>query len=96
MKTAEMDAAPKRGATALLVLSLLGTAWALLTARRRAFLWTLLLWLPVPFYAYSIAYRFGAHLPSRLVAALLVQHPLRNGTAARLRAWPRIRRALLF
>ena len=24
--------------------------------RRRAFLWTLLLWLPVPFYAYSVAY----------------------------------------
>ena len=33
-----------------------GTAWAWLTARDRAFHWTLLLWLPVPFYAYSIAF----------------------------------------
>ena len=34
----------------------LGTALGWLIARRRAFLWTLLLWLPVPFYAYSVAY----------------------------------------
>ena len=37
-------------------IALLGTAWAWLTTRRRAFQWTLLLWLPVPFYAYSIAF----------------------------------------
>ncbi|MDE3188598.1 MAG: glycosyltransferase family 39 protein [Acidobacteriota bacterium] len=55
-KTAEMDAAAVAWGNVLLVLSLLGTAWACLTARRRAVLWTLLLWLPVPFYAYSIAY----------------------------------------
>ena len=36
--------------------SVLGTAWAWLIARRKAFTWSLLLWLPVPFYAYSVAY----------------------------------------
>ncbi len=56
VKTAEMDAAAVPWGNALLVLSLLGTAWGWLTARRRALLWALLLWLPVPFYAYSIAY----------------------------------------
>ncbi|HEX4757379.1 MAG TPA: hypothetical protein VH308_05320, partial [Terracidiphilus sp.] len=40
----------------LLALSALGTAGAWLAVRRRAFTWTLLLWLPVPFYAYSVAY----------------------------------------
>jgi hypothetical protein len=40
----------------MLALSVLGTVLGCLMARRRAFLWTLLLWLPVPFYAYSIAY----------------------------------------
>ena len=56
IKTAEMDAAAASWGNILLALSLLGTAWAWLTARRRAMLWALLLWLPVPFYAYSIAY----------------------------------------
>ncbi len=56
LKTAEMDAAARAWGNALLVLSLFGTAWAWLIARRRAFLWAVLLWLPVPFYAYSIAY----------------------------------------
>lgn len=56
MKCAELDASPEAGAMALLVLSLLGTAWGWLEAHRRGFSWTLLLWLPVPFYAYSIAY----------------------------------------
>ncbi|HKD61588.1 MAG TPA: hypothetical protein VKB47_14090 [Terracidiphilus sp.] len=55
-KSAEMDAAPERWGNLLLCLSLLGTAWAWLTNRRRAFNWTLLLWLPLPFYAYSIAF----------------------------------------
>ena len=40
----------------VLVLSHLGTLGAWLIARRRAFAWALLLWLPVPFYAYSVAY----------------------------------------
>jgi len=54
MKDAEMDAAV--WGNALLALSLLGTAWAWLTARRRALAGALLLGLPVPFYAYSVAY----------------------------------------
>jgi hypothetical protein len=56
VKAAEMDAAGERWGTWLLGASLLGTTWAWLIARRRAFSWTLLLWLPVPFYAYSVAY----------------------------------------
>jgi hypothetical protein len=56
VKVAEMDAAGERWGTWLLVASILGTAWAWLIARRRAFSWSLLLWLPVPFYAYSVAY----------------------------------------
>jgi hypothetical protein len=56
LKSAEMDAAPESWGSALLIVSLLGTAWAWLTARRRAFDWALLLWLPLPFYAYSVAY----------------------------------------
>jgi len=56
VKTAEMDAAAAAWGNLLLVLSLMGTAWAWLTARRRSFIWVLLLWLPVPFYAYSVAF----------------------------------------
>ncbi len=56
VKTAEMDAARAAWGNWLLLLSVAGTAWGWLIARRRAFLWSLLLWLPVPFYAYSVAY----------------------------------------
>jgi hypothetical protein len=56
VKAAVMDAAGARWGKWLLALSVLGTVWAWLIARRRAFLWSLLLWLPVPFYAYSVAY----------------------------------------
>jgi hypothetical protein len=56
VKAATMDAAASAWGNWLLALSLLGTAWAWLTARRRAFFWSLLLWVPVPFYAYSVAY----------------------------------------
>ncbi|MFZ0747119.1 MAG: hypothetical protein WAM85_22140 [Terracidiphilus sp.] len=56
VKTAEMDAAALAWGNALLVLSFLGTAGAWLIARHRAFQWVLLLWMPVPFYAYAIAY----------------------------------------
>jgi hypothetical protein len=55
VKAAELDAAVAWG-NLLLALSVLGTAWGWVTARRHGFLWALLLWLPVPFYAYSIAY----------------------------------------
>ena len=56
MKAAELDAATAAWGNTLLIVSLAGTAWGWLAARRRAFTWALLLWLPVPFYAYSVAY----------------------------------------
>ena len=55
IKVAEMDALGL-WRHSMLLLSAIGTAFACLIARRRAFLWTLLLWVPVPFYAYSVAY----------------------------------------
>jgi len=56
LKVSELDATAAAWGNALLALSALGTAWAWITAGRRAFTWALLLWLPVPFYAYSVAY----------------------------------------
>ncbi len=56
VKCSQMDAAPEAWGNFLLVISLLGTAWAWLLNRRHAFKWALLLWLPVPFYAYSMSY----------------------------------------
>lgn len=56
VKTAELDATAANWGTKLLALSMLGTAWAWIWERHKAFQWALLLWLPVPFYAYSIAY----------------------------------------
>ncbi len=56
VKAAEMDAAPVAWGTRLLVMSVMGTVWAWFTNRRRAFAWSLLLWLPIPFYAYSVAF----------------------------------------
>ncbi len=56
VRTAEIDASAELWGNRMLALSVLGTVLGCLMARRRAFLWTLLLWLPVPFYAYSIAY----------------------------------------
>src|SRR5271157_5055917 len=56
VKAAELDAASMVWGNVLLTLSLLGTAWAWLTARKRAFSWALLLWFPAAFYAYSISY----------------------------------------
>ena len=56
VRTAEIDASAELWGNRVLVLSALGTVLGCFTARRRAFLWTLLLWLPVPFYAWSIAY----------------------------------------
>jgi len=55
VKTAEMDAAARAWGNALLVLSALGTAWAWFLDQRR-FRWAVLLWLPAPFYAYSVAF----------------------------------------
>jgi hypothetical protein len=56
IKAAEMDAAAAAWGNVLLLVSLFGVAWAWLTARRRHLKWALLLALPVPFYAYSVAY----------------------------------------
>jgi len=56
MKAVELDAAAVAWGNALLVLSLVGAACASVTLRHRAIGWTLLLALPVPFYAYSVAY----------------------------------------
>ncbi|HEY2469621.1 MAG TPA: hypothetical protein VGI45_17500 [Terracidiphilus sp.] len=56
LKCAQMDSAPESWGRTLVCLSMLGTAWAWFTSRRRAFQWTLLLWLPIPFYAYSISF----------------------------------------
>ena len=51
-----MDAAALAWGNTLLALSVLGTAWGWLAKRSTGFDWALLLWLPVPFYAYSVAY----------------------------------------
>ena len=56
VKVSEMDAAAWAWGNLVLALSVLGTAWGWVFARRKAFTWALLLWLPVPFYAYSVAY----------------------------------------
>jgi hypothetical protein len=56
MKAAELDAAALAWGNTLLGISLFGAAWAWLTARRNSLAWTLLLVLPIPFYAYSISY----------------------------------------
>jgi hypothetical protein len=65
-KAAEMDAAALGWGEILFFISALGTAWAWLRYRRPqisqygdklpAIAWTLLLWLPLPFYAYSVSY----------------------------------------
>jgi len=56
VKAAEMAAAAVAWGNKLLVTSVAGVGWAWLIARRRGFAWTLILWLPVPFYAYSVAF----------------------------------------
>jgi 4-amino-4-deoxy-L-arabinose transferase-like glycosyltransferase len=56
IKVAEMDAVAAAWGNVLLAVSFLGMVWAWLTARRRGLAWALLLWFPVPFYAYSVAY----------------------------------------
>jgi hypothetical protein len=56
MRSAELDASAELWGNCMLALSLLGTLIGCVMARRRAFFWALLLWLPMPFYAYSVAY----------------------------------------
>jgi hypothetical protein len=58
MKAAELDAAARAWGNTVLAACLLGATWAWQTARRNGIAWTLLLALPVPFYAYSVAYSY--------------------------------------
>ncbi len=56
IKTGELDSTAAALGNKVLALSILGTLGGWITARHKAYRWALLLWLPVPFYAYSIAY----------------------------------------
>jgi hypothetical protein len=56
VKASEMDMVAEAWGNTMLTVSVLGTVWGWLTSHRRAFDWALLLWLPIPFYAYSVAY----------------------------------------
>ena len=56
LKASELGAAPVRWANRLLLLVLAGTVAALWKWRKQAIAPFLLLWLPLPFYAYSIAW----------------------------------------
>jgi hypothetical protein len=56
LKSAEMGAVPVRWCNRLLFLVVAGTAAALWKLRKRCLAPFLLLWLPLPFYAYSVAY----------------------------------------
>jgi len=56
IKCAQLDAAALAWGTTLLILSTAGAAWAAINPRFRNIRWTLLLFLPIPFYAYSIAW----------------------------------------
>lgn len=64
LKAAELGAVPLRYANLLLILSIGGLAVALVKWRKRRILPVLLLWMPAPFYAYSIAYgSVPIHIP---------------------------------
>ncbi len=56
LKAAELGAVPVRWANLLLILCIAGLVAALVKWRKCCVLPVLLLWMPVPFYAYSIAY----------------------------------------
>jgi len=56
LKAAELGMVPLRWANTLLWLALAGTAVAVWKWSRKCILPSLLLWIPLPFYAYSIAY----------------------------------------
>lgn len=56
LKVAELGVAPHAFADVILVLALAGTILAVLRWRGRSILPLLLFWMPVPFYAYSVAY----------------------------------------
>jgi hypothetical protein len=55
-KTAELDAAAAAWGNKLLAMTVLGTIGGWVVPRHKAIQWVFLLWLPVLFYAYSVAY----------------------------------------
>jgi hypothetical protein len=55
LKASEMDASALPFGNLLLLISLCGAFFGWLS-HRRTFSWSLLLWFPIPFYAYSVAY----------------------------------------
>jgi hypothetical protein len=64
LKAAELGAAPERWCNLLLGLAVVGAIAAAVRWRRRCILPALLLWMPAPFYAYSIAYgSVPIHIP---------------------------------
>jgi hypothetical protein len=56
LKAAELGAVPLRFANSLLWMTIAGTVAGLVRYRSRSFAVALLLWVPLPFYAYSVAY----------------------------------------
>ena len=56
LKSAELGAVPVRWANRLLMLVIAGTAAAILLWRKQELAPLLLLWMPLPFYAYSVAW----------------------------------------
>jgi hypothetical protein len=56
LKASELGAAPLRFANTLLVLVVMGTLTGIARWRSASFAALLLLWVPLPFYAYSVAY----------------------------------------
>ncbi|MHB1674865.1 MAG: hypothetical protein ACYCSP_11535 [Acidobacteriaceae bacterium] len=56
VKSAKMGAAPLRCGRWLVLMAAAGTAYALVRYRSRAVPAAMLFWMPIPFYAYSVAY----------------------------------------
>jgi hypothetical protein len=56
LKVSELDAAAAALDNLLLTVAVLATVWAWITERRQAFAWAFALWIPIPFYAYAVAY----------------------------------------
>jgi hypothetical protein len=56
VKSAKMGAAPLRCGNWLMLMAVAGTAYALMRFRSLAVPAALLLWMPIPFYTYSVAY----------------------------------------
>jgi Dolichyl-phosphate-mannose-protein mannosyltransferase len=55
-KCAEMDIAALSWGELVFIAAIIGTLYGWLRSSKSGFAWTLFLWLPLPFYAYSVAY----------------------------------------